>query len=189
MFLLAILLLHFKRQHCLLFFNICCIYISPVVSELTLHAVCLCFKFRHLTKQIPTLRNINLVNVLSIGYSIHLLLLLLQHGDIESKPGPKNKQVNNLPCCLWNVSSWMAQILSKISQIEAYNSLYSHDFICISETYFDSTILEGNKSLHLNGYNLLRADHPNNTKQRGVCISGIIKLESMCYLWSLIAKL
>ena len=59
----------------------------------------------------------------------------------------------------------MAQILSKISQIEAYNSLYSHDFICISETYFDSTILEGNKSLHLNGYNLLRADHPNNTKQ------------------------
>ena len=70
---------------------------SPVVSELTLHAVCLCFKFRHLTKQIPTLHNIiNLVSVLSIGYFIHLLLLLLQHGDIESNPGPKNKQVNNL---------------------------------------------------------------------------------------------
>ena len=73
---------------------------SPVVSELTLHAVCLGFKFRYLTKQIPTLHNIiNLVNVLSIGYSIHLLLLLLQHGDIEGNPGPKSKQVNNLSCC------------------------------------------------------------------------------------------
>ena len=73
---------------------------SPVVSELTLHAVCLCFRFRYLTKQIPTLHNIiNLVNVLSIGYSIHLLLLLLQHGDIEGNPGPKSKQVNNLSCC------------------------------------------------------------------------------------------
>ena len=105
---------------------------SPVVSELTLHAVCLFFKLRHLPKQILTLHNIiNLVNVLSIGYFIHLLLLLLQHGDIQSNPEPKNKQVNNLSCCHWNVSSLLAQNLSKISQIEAQNSLYSHDFICI----------------------------------------------------------
>ena len=33
--------------------------------------------------------------------------------------------------------------------MEEYNSLYSHDFICISETYFDSTILEGDKSLNI----------------------------------------
>ena len=51
--------------------------------------------------------------------------------------------------------------------MEPYNSIYSDDAICISETYFDSTILEGDKCFHLNGYNLLRADHPNNTK-RGV---------------------
>ena len=111
-----------------------------------------------------------MVNVLSIGYFIHLLLVLLQHGNIESNPGPKNKQVNNLSCCHWNVSSLLAQNLSKISQIEAHSSLYSHDFICISETYFDSTILVGDKIFHLNGYKLLRADHPNNTKQGGVCI-------------------
>ena len=95
---------------------------------------------------------------------------MLQHGDIESNLGPKNKQVNNLSCCHWNVNSLLAQNLSKISEIEAYRSLYSHDFICISETYFDSAILEGNKSFHLNGYNLRRADHPNSTKRRGVCI-------------------
>ena len=108
--------------------------------------------------------------MLSIGYFIHLLLLLLQHGDIESNPGPKNKQVNNLSCCHWNVNSLLAQNLSKISQIEGYNSLYSYDFICVSETYFYSRILEGDKSFHLNGYKLFRADYPNNTKQGGVCI-------------------
>ena len=165
-FLLAILLQWISKDStasCFLSFFV--FVMSPVVSELTLHAVCLCFEFRHLTKQIPTLQNIiNLVNVLSIGYFIHLFLLLLQHGDMESNPGPNRKQVNNLSCCHWNVNSLMAQNLSKISQIEAYNSLCSHDFICISETYFGSTILEGDKSFHLNGYNLLREDHPNNTK-------------------------
>ena len=99
-FLLAILLQCISKDStdsCFLTFFV---YImSPVVSELILHAVCLCFKFRHLTKQILTLHNIiNLVNVLSVGYFIHLLLLLLQHGDIESKLGPKNKQVSNLSC-------------------------------------------------------------------------------------------
>ena len=42
--------------------------------------------------------------------------------------------------------------------------------LTLSETYFDSTILERDKSFHLNGYNLLRADHPNNTKQGGACM-------------------
>ena len=95
--LLAILLQCISKENtasCFLTFFV--FIMSPVVSELTLHTVCLCFKFRHLTKQIPTLHNINLVSVLSIGYFIHLLLLLLQHGDTENNPGPKNKQVNNL---------------------------------------------------------------------------------------------
>ena len=53
------------------FLNFFVFIMSPVVSEFTLHVVCLCFKLRHLTKQIPTLHNIiNLVNVLS---TIHWL--------------------------------------------------------------------------------------------------------------------
>ena len=111
-----------------------------------------------------------LVNVLSIGHFIHILLLFLQHGDIESNPRPKNKQVNNISCCHWNINSLLAQKLSKISQIETYNSLYSHDLICISGTYFNSTILERDKGFRLNGYNLLTADHSNTTKRGGVCI-------------------
>ena len=33
--------------------------------------------------------------------------------------------------------------MSRISQIEACNPLYSYDFIYISETYFELSILEG----------------------------------------------
>ena len=91
------------------------------------------------------------------------ILVQLQHGDIESNSGPQNKQVNSLSCCHWNVNSLLAQNVSKISQTEAYYSLFSHNNICISESYIDSTILE-DKSFHLSGYNLLRADHPNNSK-------------------------
>ena len=54
--------------------------------------------------------------------------------------------------------------MAKISQIDTYNSLFNHDFICISETYFDSSVLEGGRSFQLNGYNLLSAYHPSNTK-------------------------
>ena len=89
---------------------------------------------------------------------------------LESNSGPMNEQMNNLLFFHWNVDSSLAQNLSKISQIEACNSLHSHDFICISETYFDSTILWGDRGFQLNRYNLIKADHPSNTKQRGVCI-------------------
>ena len=107
-------------------FNIFCIYyVTCCLQTHSLSAVCLCFEFRHLTKQIPTL------------YITHLLLLLIQHGDIESNLEPKNKQVASLSCCMWNMNKLLAQTLSKIFQIEGYNSLYSHDFICISDTYFD----------------------------------------------------
>ena len=88
---------HFKRQYCFLFFNVFCIYYCHLLSQNSqIHDVCLCFRFRHIIKQISTLHNINLINILSIGDFIHVLLLLFQHGDTESNPGPKNMQANRL---------------------------------------------------------------------------------------------
>ena len=55
-------------------------------------------------------------------------------------------------------------------QIEAYNSLYNYDFICVSETFFDSSISEGDRNFQLNGYQLIRAYYPSNKKKGGVCI-------------------
>ena len=60
--------------------------------------------------------------------------------------------------------------MCNISQTEAYNSLYNYNFICLSETFFDSSILEGDWNFQLNGYQLIKADHPSNTKIGGVCI-------------------
>ena len=73
-------------------------------------------------------------------------LLLLQHGDIKRNPVPRRSQRKGLSYSHWNVNSLVAQNLSKIPQLEAYNSLYKHDFTCISETYFESSILEEDAS-------------------------------------------
>ena len=40
----------------------------------------------------------------------------------------------------------------------------------MSETYFDLSILEEDSSFQLDGYKVIRADHPSNTKRGGVCI-------------------
>ena len=94
---------------------------------------------------------------------------MLQHGDIETNPGPTKEKIKNLSCCHWNVNSLIAHNF-KISHLEAYNAIHQHGFICISETFFDSSVTEGDKNIELNGYNLIRADHPSNTKRGGVCI-------------------
>ena len=46
--------------------------------------------------------------------------------------------------------------------------MYKHDFICLTETYLDSSVPD--ILLETDGYNLVRADHPNHTKRGGVCI-------------------
>ena len=107
-------------------------------------------------------------NVLYFVYFLHLLLL--QHGDIERNPGPQSDQIKNLSCCLSNVNSLVAQNLFQKNQLEAYNSLYKHNFICVSETYFDSSILEIDSSFQLDGYKVIRADYLCNTNRGGVCI-------------------
>ena len=54
--------------------------------------------------------------------------------------------------------------------IEAYNTSHKYDFICISETYLDSTVAADDTDLAIEGYNLVHADHPNNLKEGVVCI-------------------
>ena len=46
--------------------------------------------------------------------------------------------------------------------------MYKHDFICLSETYLDSSTSD--RLLEIDGYILVRTDHPNNIKRGGVCI-------------------
>ena len=56
----------------------------------------------------------------------------------------------------------------KLSQSEAYNTLHSYDLICLSVTWLDSKTSIDFNDLSLKGYNLYRADDPDNVKKGGV---------------------
>ena len=42
--------------------------------------------------------------------------------------------------------------------------------ICLSESYLDASVSSDNDNLNINGYRLVRADHPGNIKRGGVCV-------------------
>ena len=68
----------------------------------------------------------------------------------------------------WNHNSLSAHNFTKLTQLKAYNSIYKYDFICLSETYLDSSTPDN--LIEIEGYKLIRADHPDNIKRGGVCI-------------------
>ena len=58
----------------------------------------------------------------------------------------------------------------QVSLLRAYISTLKFDVICSSETHLDSDTYDDDSNLKIAGYTLIRADHPSNTKQGGVCI-------------------
>ena len=56
----------------------------------------------------------------------------------------------------------------KLTQLKAYISTYKHDFECLSKTFLDSSTPDN--LLDIQGYNLVRTDHPDNAKKDRVCI-------------------
>ena len=99
---------------------------------------------------------------------VYIFSFLYCHGHIELNPGPRKSKENTLSICHWNLNSITAHNFSKLTQLKAYISTYKHDFICLSETYLDSSIPAN--LIEIEGYNLVRADHPDNIKRGGVCI-------------------
>ena len=117
-----------------------------------------------------SLFNSNISSILlNLFYSLFYQILLLLHGDVETNPGP-NKKYKPFTCCHWNVNSLTAHNMVKLSSIAAYNTIHKYDFICISETSLGSSVPTDDRDTLINGYNLIRADHPSNTKRGGVCI-------------------
>jgi len=99
---------------------------------------------------------------------LYLFTFLSCHGDIELNPGPRKEKKNSLSVCHWNLNSLSAHNFSKLTQLKAYNAIYKHDFICLSETFLDSSIPDN--LLEIEGYRLVRSDHSNDIKRGGVCI-------------------
>ena len=96
--------------------------------------------------------------------------LLLNSGDVEVNPEPKNSVSECLSICHWNLNSISAHDHSKLFLLKAYVSVHKFDIICLSEIYLDSTVLLDDDNLVISGYNLIRSDHPSNTKRGGVCL-------------------
>ena len=90
-------------------------------------------------------------------------LFLRQHEDDDGA-------VEHFSCCHCNVNSLAAYNYKKVSLVEAYNAIHHCDLICVSETYLDSSTANDGKDISIKGYSVVRADHPTNTKQGGVCI-------------------
>ena len=110
-------------------------------------------------------------------YNVFLSILILKARDIELNLRPNKSFHSYFSCCDWNVNSLATENHSKVVALKAYNSIYKYDFICISETFLDSSFGSDDKNLLLEGYDLIRSDRPINTKRGGVCI---------CYKQSLV---
>ena len=98
----------------------------------------------------------------------HSIYLLILCGNIELNPGPKHAKYLSL--CHWNINCIAAHKFAKVSAFKALNTTKNIDFICLSESYLDSTTSSDDKILCLDGYKLIRADHTKSIKQDGVCI-------------------
>ena len=92
---------------------------------------------------------------------LFVVLLLLRSGNVETNTAPKKSSVIKL--CHWNLNGLAAHDFLKVSLIEAFITTYNFDIICLSETFLDSTLPQHDKNIMINGYSLLRADHPSNS--------------------------
>ena len=96
-------------------------------------------------------------------------LLLLCHGDVESNPGPKKSgNCQPLKFCHWNLNSILSENCFKASLLKSFNVLHNYDFICLSETFLSPSVSSTLDSLDIDGYNLVRSDHPSGSKRGGV---------------------
>ena len=99
---------------------------------------------------------------------ITILILLILDG-IHPNPGPQKSKDHNFSVFFWNLNSLPVNFF-KLSLLSTYNCIYQYDLICLSETFLDSSISSNDERLSLEGYDMIRVDHPNNVKRGGVCV-------------------
>ena len=113
-------------------------------------------------------------------------ILVKLSGDVEENPRPKRKPCQSFSICHWNVNSLSDQNFSKVSLLRAYISIHEFDVICISETFLNSDTAFDDDNLKIEGHNIVRSDHPSNSRQGGVCIyynqSLALKISDIKYL-------
>ena len=114
----------------------------------------------------------NTVNVLLIRYfdfccyAFNLKRTLqLESGDMEINPGRMKPFIK---FCHWDLNGLAAHDFVKILLIEAFRTTHNIIITCLSETFLDSNIDISDTRMNIDGYSILKADHPSNTKCSGV---------------------
>ena len=75
----------------------------------------------------------------------------------------------------------------KISLLQAYITQHNFDTIRLSEAFLNSSVQTNDDRILIDGYNLIRADLPSDSKRGGVCIYykyhiPLIKRDDVCTL-------
>ena len=93
---------------------------------------------------------------------------MLLSGDAEINTGQRRNTDETFSVFHWNLNSLLAYNYNKLFLLRACIAVHKFDVICSSETSLDSTVTSGDENLEIAGYNLVRSDHPANTKGGGV---------------------
>ena len=102
-----------------------------------------------------------------------ILLLLCSYLELNHELSKKCNVWFNLSICHLNLNSLTSHNFEKINFLEACSKVNKSNIISIElfwllASFLDSSILTENNNLKINGNEMVRADHPNNVKRRGV---------------------
>ena len=104
----------------------------------------------------------------SLNTSLWLkIFLVLLNGGVEINPGPNRSPKASLSICHWNLNSISAHNYVKLSLLRAYLAFHNLD---LPKTYLNSSNSPDDETLEISGCNLVRSDHPLNSKRGGVCM-------------------
>ena len=92
--------------------------------------------------------------------------MLYYCGGIEINPGAKR---SSLTLCHWNLNGVAAHEFIEVSLLKGYITERNFD-ISISETFLNSSTDSEDDRLKIEGYNLIRSDHPSGSKKGGICV-------------------
>lgn len=98
---------------------------------------------------------------------LFLLNLLFCYGDTETYLGPK---YSPLTFCHWNLNRLTAHDSIITFLIQAYITQHNYDIKCLSKTFLHSSFQSDDDRILIHRYNLIRSDHPNDSKRVGLCI-------------------
>ena len=153
---------------------------QQLLLDHTIYSLYLFFTFI-LIKQVNNLYQVSsrFIKIIPVSFRLHFLkiaditvflLFFIQNllsccGDIEENPGPK---YSSLTFCHWNLNKLTAHDSTKISLLQAYITQHNYDIICLTQTFLNSSIMSDDNRIKIEGYNLIRSDHPRDLKKGGL---------------------